>query len=54
MASNNYFTKEIEMEKQHGGIGVKLTLETKCFHNWTKACNPCKNEKSSLPKTATR
>jgi hypothetical protein len=34
------------MEKPHGGIGVKLIFEAKYSHNWTKACNPCKNLKT--------
>jgi hypothetical protein len=29
------------METKQKGIGVKLTLITKCFHKWKKSCSPC-------------
>jgi hypothetical protein len=41
------------MEKPHGGIDIKLTFEAKCYHNWTKAYNPCKYKKPNPSKTTT-
>jgi len=53
MASNTYSTKEDRDGKTTWGHWCKLTFEAKCFHNWTKACKPCKNKKPNLPKIAT-
>jgi len=47
---SNTSQKKIEMEIEHMGIGVKLTSKDNKFHNWTKACNPCKYKTSKFPK----